>query len=71
MSCLTDTENPTKWEKLTIQWTDCSCDISCHSSKNWPQVNGNKPILGLKINCASNNHAGQATNDQFQDDGQS
>ena len=26
-------------------------NISCHNSKNWPQRNGNKLTLELKINC--------------------
>ena len=38
-------------EKSTIitQWPDCSHDISCHSSENWPQANGTKPSMELKI----------------------
>ena len=46
--------NPHKVEKLTTWWADCSHAISCHSSKNWPQRNGNKPALELKINCTQN-----------------
>ena len=30
---------------------DCSHDINCHNSENWPQINGNKLTLELKINC--------------------
>ena len=40
-------------EKLTIEWPDCSCEVSCHSSKNWPQRNRNKPTLGLKPYCTT------------------
>ena len=37
-------------EKSATWWPDSSHDISCHSSENWPQRNGNKPTLELKIN---------------------
>ena len=52
------------------QQPDCTQDMSCHNSKNWPQRNGNKRTLELKINCAWNNQddAGQTTKDQFEDD---
>lgn len=30
MSCLIETETPTKWKKLTIWWPDHSHDTSCH-----------------------------------------
>ena len=43
--------NPTSWKKLTTWWPDYSHDISCHNSENWPQGNGNKPTLELKIHC--------------------
>ena len=26
-------------------------DINSHNSENWPQRNGNKPTLEMKINC--------------------
>ena len=51
VSCLIDNETPTRWKKLTTWWPDCSNDIDGHNSENWPQRNGNKPILELKINC--------------------
>ena len=53
-----------------LLWT---IDLSYHNSENWPQGNGNKPTLELNINCTEDNQddAGQATNDQFQDDCQS
>ena len=35
--------NPYQEEKLTTWWPDCSHDISCHNSENWPQRNGNWP----------------------------
>ena len=31
--------------------SDCSHDINCHNSEDWPQRNGNKLTLDLKINC--------------------
>ena len=45
--------NPTRRKKLLITtwWTDCSHDVSCHSPKNWPQGNGNKPTLEHNTNC--------------------
>ena len=55
MSRLTDTETLTRWEKLATWWPDCSHDIRYHSSKNWPQGNGNKSTLELKINSTWNN----------------
>ena len=44
--------------------------MSCYSSENWPQRNGNKWTLELMINCTWNNQddAGQTTDDWFQDD---
>ena len=47
--------------------------MSCHNSKNWPQKNGNKQTLGLKLNCTSNHQddASQTTDDQFENDYQS
>ena len=42
--------NPHQVENLATWWPDSSHDISCHSSKNWPQGNGNKLTLELKIN---------------------
>ena len=45
------TETLTRWTKLTTWWPDCSHDISCHNSKNWPQRNVNKLTLGRKTNC--------------------
>ena len=33
---------------------DHSHGISCHKSENWPQRNGNKPILEPKTNCTEN-----------------
>lgn len=38
-------ESATGWKRLP----DCSRDISFHDAKNWPQKNGNKPTLELKI----------------------
>ena len=55
MSCLTDSETSTRWKKLITWWPGSSHDISCHNSKNWPQRNGNKPILELQVNCSLNN----------------
>ena len=54
-------------EKLTTWWPDCVQDMSYHNSKNWPQRNGNKSTLELKINCTRNNQndAGQTTDDQL------
>ena len=49
--CFVDTENPTRWKKLTIWEPDCSHDINCQSSENWPQRNRNNPTLELKTNC--------------------
>ena len=50
--------------------TDCRHDISCHNVKNWPQRNGNKSTLELKINCTLNDQddTAQTTDDQFQED---
>ena len=53
VSCLKDTETPTRWKTPTTWWPDCSRDISCHSLKNWPQRNGNKLTLELKIQFSS------------------
>ena len=63
MSYLLDIKTPTRWNELTTQWPDCSHVISCHSYRNWPWRNGNKPALGLRINCTLNNEddAGQIT----------
>ena len=54
-------------EKLTTRWPDCTQDMSCHSSENWPQSNGNKCIFELQSNCIWTNQddAGQTTDDQF------
>ena len=73
MSCVVEAETPTRWKKLTTWEPDCSHDISCHSSENWHQRNGDKPTLELKTDCAYDNQddAGQTTCDQFQDDCQS
>ena len=51
LSCFVDAEIPTRWKKLTPWWPDCSHDITCHNSENWPQRNGNKSTLELKTNC--------------------
>ena len=32
--------NPARWKKLTTWWADCSHDINCHNSENWPQKRG-------------------------------
>ena len=40
----------TRWKKLSIWWPDCTQDMSCHNSQNWPQRNGNKWTLELKVN---------------------
>ena len=42
--------------------------MSCHNSENWPQRNGNKRTLELKINCTYNNQdeTDQTTKDQFE-----
>lgn len=37
MSCLTNTETPTTWKKLTIWWPDSHQDIIRHRSKHWSQ----------------------------------
>ena len=50
LSCFVNNETPTTWKMLTPWWPDCSHDISCHNSENWPQTNGNKLTLELKIN---------------------
>ena len=42
-------QNPHQVERLTTWWPDFSHDIRCHNSDNWPQRNGNKWILELKI----------------------
>ena len=44
--------NPHLVEKLITWWPDSSQGISCHNSENWPQINGNKLILELKMNCS-------------------
>ena len=64
--------NP-RWKKLITWQPDCTHDLSCHNSENWPQRNGNKLTRKLKLNCTENNQddASQTTDDQFQDDGQS
>ena len=41
MSCLVDTETPTRWKKLTTWWPNCSPETRCHSSERSPQGNGN------------------------------
>ena len=50
-------------EKLTTWWPDWTQDTSCHNCGNWPQNNGNKWTLELKINFIWNNQddAGQIT----------
>ena len=62
--------SPHHVEEVTYMMTDCSHDISCHNSKNWPQRNGNKSTLELKINRTLNDQddTGQTTDDQFQED---
>ena len=55
MSCPIDTKRLTMWKKLTAWWPGCSHNISCYSSENWPQKNGNKPTLELKTNFTQNN----------------
>lgn len=54
-------------------WPDCSHDISVYISDNWPQRNGNKLNMELKINCTQNNQNDMVltTDDQFQNDCQS
>ena len=37
------------WVKLTGWWPDCSHEISCHASENWPQRIGSRLTLELKI----------------------
>ena len=59
--------SPHHVKEVTYMMTDCSHDISCHNSKNWPQRNGNKSTLELKINCYQDD-TGQTTDDQFQED---
>ena len=70
MSCLIETKTFTRWKKLTTWWSDCSHYISSHNSENWPQRNGSKLALGLKMNCTENNQngTGQITDDQFHHD---
>ena len=36
-------------KRLTTWWPDFSHDIGCHNSDNWPQTNGKKRMLELKI----------------------
>ena len=50
VSCLRDTETSTRWKKLTAWRPDCSHDMSCHNSEDWPQGNGSKLTVELKIN---------------------
>ena len=56
-------------EKLTTRWSDCTQDLSCHNSENWPQRNGNKCAPEMKIHRTYNNQddVGQNTDDQFED----
>ena len=44
--------------------------MSCYNSRSWPQRNGNKWTLELKVNCPWSNQddTGQSTDDQFEDD---
>ena len=61
---------PHQVEEVTYMMPDCSHDVSCHSSKNRPQRNGNKSTLDLKSNCTLNSQddTGQNAEDQFQED---
>ena len=53
MSCLVDTETPTRWKNFIARWSGCNHDISCHNLKNCPQRNGYKLTLKLKIAAAA------------------
>ena len=44
-------------EKLTAWWPDFTQDTSCHNSGNWPQRNGKKWTLELKIEWVSESHS--------------
>ena len=49
LSCLIDTETPTRWTKLTVRWPDYSHDISCYNSKNWPKDVGTNWSLKWRL----------------------
>ena len=71
MSCLIDTKTLTRWKKLTPWWQDYSYDMSCHSSKNWPQRTETNWPWNWRLTVLKTGDSGHSTNDQFQDHCQS
>ena len=61
------------WKKLITWWAECSYDMRCHNSENWPQQNGIELTLELRINCTQNSWDDtiRPWHDQFEDDCQS
>ena len=68
MSCLIDTETPGGEVRYMV--TRLYPGHELPQSEKWPQRNGNKWTLELKINCIENNQdgAGQTIDNQFEDD---